>query len=98
MPACITYTACTLKKHSTQYTIRDIPNLADSRLRETAATEQISLNQAAIQALERGLGIAGQPIRYRSLRHLIPKSGEVDAISWAKTIAEMDQINPEDWK
>ena len=52
-----------MKKTKTQYTIRDIPELTDSRLRETAAMEEISLNQAALQALQRGLGSGDQSVR-----------------------------------
>ena len=85
-------------KTKTQYTIRDIPELTDSRLRETAAMEEISLNQAALQALQRGLGTGEQSVRYRSLHSLLQKKGEVDQASWRSTLAEMDRVNPEDWK
>jgi len=81
-----------------QYTIRDIPAFTDSRLRETAAREEMSLNQAALQALQRGLGTGDQPIRYRSLHSLLHKKDEVDQVSWRSTLAEMDRVNPEDWK
>ncbi|MCX6934864.1 MAG: hypothetical protein NTZ01_01500 [Verrucomicrobia bacterium] len=86
------------QKQKTQYTIRDVPEAADARLRETAAMEEISLNQAALQAMERGLGMGGQPVHYRSLRSLLNKPGEVDRASWAEALSQMDQVNPEDWK
>jgi len=86
------------KNKKTQYTIRDIPAFTDSRLRETAAMEEISLNQAVLQALQRGLGTGGQPTRYRSLHSLLHKKDEVDHASWRSTLAEMDRVNPEDWK
>ena len=70
----------------------------DSRLREKAALEQISLNQAALQAMERGLGMADQPIRYRSLHSLRQKPEDVDHASWSDALAQMDRVNPEDWK
>ena len=86
------------KKTKTQYTIRDIPVVTDSRLRETAALEEISLNQAALQALQRGLGTGEQSVRYRSLHSLLQKKDEVDQASWRSALAEMDRVNPEDWK
>ena len=86
------------KKPKTQYTIRDIPESTDRRLRETAAMEEISLNQAALQALQRGLGTGEQSVRYRFLHSLLQKKDEVDQASWRSTLAEMDRVNPEDWK
>jgi len=86
------------EKSKTQYTIRDIPQFTDSRLRETAAMEEISLNQAALQALQRGLGTSDHPIRYRSLHPLLHKKDQVDQASWRSTLAEMDRVNPDDWK
>ena len=86
------------EKSKTQYTIRDIPQFTDSRLRETAAMEEISLNQAALQALQRGLGTGDHPIRYRSLHSLLHKKDQVDQASWRSTLAEMDRVNPDDWK
>jgi hypothetical protein len=86
------------KKFKTQYTIRDIPESTDSRLRETAALEEISLNQAALQALQRGLGTCDHSVRYRSLDSLLHKKDQVDHASWRSTLAEMDRVNPEDWK
>ena len=82
------------KKFKTQYTIRDIPEPTDSRLRETAAVEEISLNQAALQALQRGLGTGDHFVRYRSLHSLLHQKDEVDQASWRSTLAEMDRVNP----
>jgi len=98
MPACFAYNAYMQEKSKTQYTIRDIPQFTDSRLRETAAMEEISLNQAALQALQRGLGTGDHPIRYRSLHPLLHKKDQVDQASWRSALAEMDRVNPDDWK
>ena len=81
-----------------QYTVRDIPEAADLRLRETAAMEEISLNQAALRALERGLGLAEEPVRYRSLRQIVRPTDKVDRKGWAEALGCMDKIHPEDWK
>lgn len=91
------FIACMKKKHTRQYTVRDISEAADLRLRETAASEDISLNQAALRALDRGLGLTGEPVRYRSLRALVTKGDKLEKNSWEKVLGEMDRINPEDW-
>lgn len=84
-------------RQNTQYTIRDVSAASDRKLREVAALENISLNQATLRALERGLGIAGQPVRYRSLRQIVPEKNSVDLPGWKAALAEMDRVNPEDW-
>lgn len=86
------------ERHSSQYTVRDIPEAADLRLRETAALEGISLNQAVVRALERGVGLAGEPVRYRSLRRIVRPSDKVDRKGWSEALDSLDKINPEDWK
>ncbi len=86
------------KRQLCQYTVRDVPTATDRRLREIASTQDISLNQAALQALERGLGQEGSHVKFRSLRGLISPKNETDRADWDKTLAAMDQVNPEDWK
>jgi len=98
LPAIYAYNAYIKKKSKIQHTIRDVPEAVDSWLREKAALEQISLNQAALQAMERGLGMADQPIRYRSLRSLLHKPEDADRASWTEALSQMDQVNSEDWK
>ena len=50
-----------------QYTIRRIPPAVDSALRERARAAGTSLNEAAIDALTEGSGMAGAPRRRRDL-------------------------------
>ena len=86
------------KRQSVQYTIRDVPAEVDLRLRECAALGETSLNQAALGALERGLGVDGGRPRYRSLREIVrgvPKSG---IGAWRSALREQDVVNPADWK
>lgn len=85
-------------KVKSQYTIRDIPESTDHRLRETAALEDISLNQAALRAIQRGLGTGEQPIKYRSVRDLLPPTRDVNTSGWVKVLSQMDRVSPEDWK
>lgn len=86
------------EKHKTQYTIRDIPEGTNNRLREVAASMEMSLNQAAIRALERGLGVTGQTVSYRKLKKLVLNPKDIDKKAWDKTLTEMDRVNPKDWE
>jgi hypothetical protein len=86
------------EKKRVQYTIRDIPETTDARLREAAAAEETSLNTAALHALERGLGLEGKPVRYRNLRPLVNRPGEIDRKAWSVALSEMDKVNPEEWR
>ena len=99
MPTTLAYTAYMPRtKSKSQYTIRDIPASTDHRLRETAALEDISLNQAALRAIQRGLGTGEQPLKYRSVRDLLPSDAAIDTSGWANFLSEMDRVNPEEWK
>lgn len=99
MPILTAYNACLPRNNKTsQYTIRDVPEAMDHRLRETAALEDISLNQAALRAIQRGLGTGEQPLKYRSVRDLLPSATAVDTSGWANVLSEMDRVNPEEWK
>jgi hypothetical protein len=86
------------ERHSKQYTVREVSESVDLRLRETAALEDISLNQATLRALARGLGLSDEPVRYRSLRGIVKPGDKVDTKGWAKALGAMDTVNPEDWK
>ncbi|MEI6071029.1 MAG: hypothetical protein WCS31_04505 [Verrucomicrobiae bacterium] len=86
------------ERHKAQYTVRDIPAALDLRVREAAALEDISLNQAVVRALERGLGLAEEPVKYRSLHGMVRPTDKLDRKGWSEVLADMDRIHPEDWK
>ena len=86
------------KKPTVQYTVRDVPEEVDGLLRESAALEGVSLNQATLRALERGLGTERQPVRYRTLSQMIAQTPKVSTKAWQAALEEQDQTNPEDWK
>ena len=83
------------KKH-TQYTIRQVPQQVDQALRQRAREERRSLNAVAIEALVRGLGLTGQPVRHHDLDELI--GTWVNDAAFDKAIEDMDQIDAELWK
>ena len=86
------------KKSTVQYTVRDVPEDVDYRLRESATLEGVSLNQAALRALQRGLGTEREPVRYRNLRQMLADKPKVSTKVWRAVLEEMDATNPEDWK
>lgn len=86
------------KKPTVQYTVRDVPNEIDGLLRESAALEGVSLNQATLQALQRGLGTERVPVRYRTLRQMIAQTPKASTAAWHSVLKEQDKTNPEDWK
>lgn len=86
------------KKQSVQYTVRDVPDEIDGLLRESAALEGVSLNQATLHALQRGLGGGPTPVRYRTLRQMVARTPKASTAAWRATLKEQDKTNPEDWK
>lgn len=50
-----------------QYTIRGIPPAVDTALRQSARAAGKSLNEAAVDALAEGSGMAGAPRKRRNL-------------------------------
>lgn len=81
-----------------QYTVRDVPPGVDARLREVAALEDVSLNQAALRALTRGLGMDGTPVRQRSLGHLVRAAPKGNLKAWQEALQARDRVNPDDWR
>lgn len=53
-----------------QYTIRNVPRAVDRALRRRAKLEGRSLNEVAVEALARATGVAGAPVKQRSLADL----------------------------
>ncbi|MBI4545256.1 MAG: hypothetical protein HY703_08680 [Gemmatimonadetes bacterium] len=78
-----------------QYTLRNIPTAVDRALRALARREGKSLNEVAIRALARAVGLAEQPMRHRDLRDLAGtwhEDPEFDA-----ALAEHDRIDASLW-
>ena len=93
MPASNDIIAC-MKGY--QMTLRQIPEKVNRKLREVARRESKSLNRAALEALERGLGIADEPVRYHDLDDLA--GTWVQDAAFDRVVAEMDRVDPELWK
>ena len=79
-----------------QYTIRGIPPAVDQALRKRARSSGKSLNEAAIEALSEGIGVAAAPRKRRDLSDLAGtwvSEPEVEA-----ALADQDQIDPDLWR
>jgi hypothetical protein len=85
-----------MNSRQTQYTLRKIPSHVDRELRRRADEERKSLNEVALQALERGLDLADQSVRHHDLDDLI--GTWVEDPEFDRAIEEMDQIDPELWQ
>jgi hypothetical protein len=83
-------------KVSIQYTIRQVPEQIDRSLRQKSKQARQSLNEAAIDALSKGLGLAEDAPRYHDLDALVGSWQEDAAFDAA--IAAQDQVDPRLWK
>lgn len=86
------------KRRKLQYTVRDVPPELDNKLRASALSEQISLNQATLRAIERGLGLQGATVRYRNLRKIVKSTLPLETKLWDELLSKLDVVNPDDWK
>jgi hypothetical protein len=78
-----------------QYTLRGVPPAVDRALRDRAKREGISLNQAAVEALVRALGLGDSPVRHRSLGAL--RGTWHDDPEFERAIAELHRIDESLW-
>ncbi|HET7502300.1 MAG TPA: hypothetical protein VFK02_14880 [Kofleriaceae bacterium] len=79
-----------------QYTIRSIPAHVDRALRERSTREGKSLNEVAIEAIERGLDLEGHPVRRRDLSAIAGswvRDREVD-----RALDDQRTIDPDLWR
>ena len=81
---------------SVQYTIRQVPATVDRSLRRKSRQSRQSLNEAALEALARGLGLAEERPRFHDLDPLAGTWQEDAAFDAA--IAAQDQVDPRLWK
>ncbi len=79
-----------------QYTLRNIPQTLDRALRRRALEEGTSLNEAAIQAMIRGMGLAGEPQKVRDLSAIA--GSWVEDPEFDRALAEQDVVDEDLWK
>ena len=88
--ACIAYNMCM------QYTIRKVSNTLDAVLRRSAREHGKSLNEVAIEAMARGAGLNGRPVRQRDLHDIAGTWREDRAFRRAR--AAHEAIEAELWR
>ena len=88
--------ACKAYNKCMQYTIRNIPDALDAALRRTARAHGKSLNEAAIEALARGVGVTGEPLRQRDLSRMAGTWRDDPVFDSA--LAAQDTVDEEMWK
>lgn len=79
-----------------QYTIRSVPQRLDWTLRERARSEGKSLNQVALEALGRGAGCSGDPMRFRDLSDLA--GSWKDDPEFDRAIEDQDSVDRDLWR
>lgn len=87
--ACIAYNICM------QYTIRNVPDYLDAALRGSAREKGKSLNEAAIEALARGVGLSGRRNRQRDLGDVV--GSWIEDPPFERALAEQDTVDKEMW-
>ena len=78
-----------------QYTLRNIPRDVDQALRRLARAEGRSLNEVAVDALRRALGLTEEPVTQRDLQDIVRTW--VDDPETDAALAEQRRIDPELW-
>lgn len=79
-----------------QYTLRNVPRSLDRALREQARSRNKSLNEIVLEALQRALGLDGEPGVQRDLSDIVgtwQDDPEMDRV-----LAEQRRVDPEAWK
>ncbi len=85
-----------MPQQTVQHTIRGIPASVDKALRSQSKRVGSSLNQTAVEALARGLGVSDQPVIHHDLDKLAGTWEEDPAFDGA--VADQDRIDPSLWK
>ncbi len=80
-----------------QYTLRKIPTDLDQALRETAKEQHKSLNQVALEALQRAVGVSeNKPVKRRDLTDVVGTWAADPLIDAA--LEDQRHVDPESWE
>lgn len=93
--AYLAYNAGMKMSQQKKYTIRNVTDQVDKRLRESSRQERKSLNEIVLRALERGAGVAGEPPAYTDLDFLI--GTWKDDPQFDEAIRQQDIVDPKLW-
>lgn len=84
------------KKQPVQYTIRQVPEEVDAKLRELAVKEECSLNYVVLDALSNAVGAKDQPPEFHDLDALT--GSWVEDKAFDQTIDAFGRVDEELWK
>ncbi|HEX6812454.1 MAG TPA: hypothetical protein VF384_12575 [Planctomycetota bacterium] len=79
-----------------RYTLRNVPRSLDRALRELARSQNKSLNDIVLEALQRSMRLEGEPPVQRDLSDIVgtwKDDRELDRV-----LADQRRIDPEAWK
>lgn len=93
MHALFAYNACMKTK---QYTIRGVPERFDRAAKREALASRQSLNLVLLKALERGLDLGPEPVRYADMDDLA--GTWVRDPAFDRALADMDKVDEALWK
>jgi hypothetical protein len=79
-----------------QYTLRNIPRRLNDVLRRKAREQGKTLNEVAVVAMQRGVGLESEAVRHRDLGDLA--GTWVDDPDFDAAIADQDRIDPDLWR
>ena len=85
-----------MKDDPRQYTIRRVSGRVDRLLREKAAQYGVSLNEAALTALSRGLGVEDGGVVHHDLDDLAGTWVRDDEFD--RAMEEMDRVDEDLWR
>ncbi|MDP6491353.1 MAG: hypothetical protein QGH42_11060 [Kiritimatiellia bacterium] len=85
-----------MKKPKIQYTIRNVPDRLNAKLRETATEYGQTLNEASLEALKKGVGVGDLPALHHDLDDLAGTWVRDEATEQA--LDEMRQVDESMWR
>ena len=85
-----------MKNKRLQYTLREVPDRLDQKLREAASAYGVSLNKAAIAALSRGVGMESESVVHHDMDDLA--GTWVQDPEFDKALAKMDCVDQGMWR
>ncbi len=90
------YSAGMKKKHKLQYTVRQVPEEVDRKLREQAVREGASLNYVVLDALASSAGVKDNPVEFHDLDALA--GSWVEEKAFDEAMKAFDQVDEDLWK
>ena len=95
-PMALAYHACIAYNMCMQYTVRKVSTTLDAVLRRWAREQGKSINEVATEAMARGAGLSGHPVRQRDLNDIAGTWREDR--TFARTRAAHEAIDAELWR